>query len=236
MKQFSHTVEPSGAILLFSRNAAEEAAVKTFDSKSGRSANRAIAQRLIRHATATARKSGLPVFTCFSTDQAGHQFGERLANAIEAVYARGFSKVIAIGNDCPALSSGMLCDAAIRLETEDMVMGPAADGGVYLLGLDRAAYQRERFLSLPWQSGELQTAWQAYAAEEATSVYWLDTCRDIDHQADFFAFLKQNHLKNSLVRDLHSIVATGLHSDIPYTPQFAVQNRISGPSLRAPPH
>lgn len=235
MKHHSHTVEPSAAILLFSRSAAEEALVKTFDHKSGRNANRAIAARLIRHSTATARKSGLPVFTCFSTDQSGDQFGERLANAIEAVYARGFSKVIAIGNDCPVLSPGMLRDAAARLETQGMIMGPAADGGVYLLGLDRDTYQRKRFLALPWQTGDLQNAWQDYAGEASASICWLETCSDIDQQADFYAFLKQSHLKNSLVRDLRSIVASGLPAVIPSRRTFPAQSRVSGLSLRAPP-
>lgn len=235
MKQLFHTIKPSGAILLFSRSAADEAAVKTYDRRTGRSANRAVAQRLIRHATATARKSGLPVFTCFTTDQSGDQFGERLANAIEAVYARGYSKVIAIGNDCPELNPDMLRDAANRLESEGMVMGPATDGGVYLLGLDKENYRRDRFLALPWQTGELQHAWQEYASDEATSICWLDTFQDIDHQADFHAFLKQNHLKSALVRDLRSIVASGLHVDNPYTPHLFAQSRLAGPSLRAPP-
>ncbi len=184
------------AILLFSRTAAEEAAVKTFDARLGRKGNRRLARHLIRQSRQTARRTGLPVFTSFSTQQTGHSFGERLANAVESVWAKGYSQLIVIGNDCPSLTPQLLRRTAAQLQHMPLVLGPAYDGGVYLIGLQQAAYQREDFLALAWETPHLQTTWQT----AAHPIAWLAPYRDIDHATDLQAFLHNRDRNTRLLR------------------------------------
>jgi glycosyltransferase A (GT-A) superfamily protein (DUF2064 family) len=85
------------------------------------------------------------------------------------------SRVLLMGVDCPGLSEGVLARALTRLESEDLVLGPAEDGGYVLLGLKRAeprlfqgvdwgtdrvlAQTRERLRALGWLWHELPALW-----------------------------------------------------------------------------
>jgi len=68
--------------------------------------------------------------------QSGATLGERMKNAFEEVFAGGYQKVIIIGSDCPQLSSAIIDNAFKTLDTTDVVIGPATDGGYYLLALN----------------------------------------------------------------------------------------------------
>lgn len=220
------------AILLFSRSAVEESRVKSLDSGKGVERNRAIIRSLIRHSYATARKTGLPVFTCFSSQQEGNGFGERLTNAIESIFAQGYDRVITIGNDCPAISSTLLLDARNRLRENEMVLGPAMDGGVYLIGLNRRSWNPAKFQSLPWQSPQLQIAFANYA----TSLDWLEQFQDLDHEEDLFQFLLEAPLQHRLRLEILEIIGHSAHFYTTYQQILIPAALNCRPSLRAPPH
>lgn len=68
--------------------------------------------------------------------QAGADLGERMADAFRRVFAdAGVSRAVIIGSDCPDLTADLLTQAFSALETHDFVVGPARDGGYYLLGM-----------------------------------------------------------------------------------------------------
>ena len=67
--------------------------------------------------------------------QSGPGLGWRLERALAGAFARGHRPVLVIGGDCPALDAGTLRQAESLLATVDAVLGPARDGGFYLLGL-----------------------------------------------------------------------------------------------------
>ena len=187
---------------------------------------------MIRHSHEAASRTGLPVFTCFSSRQVGKDFGERLTNAIDSIFALGYQRVITIGNDCPMVSTSLLKDVSQQLDENEVVLGPATDGGVYLIGLDRAAWDARTFQALPWQSDSLQEAFAAYYS----SISWLETFRDLDHRSDLFAFLQEAPLQHKLRLEIIEIITKPLpvhtsdHSPIP----SAFFGR--GLSLRAPPY
>ncbi|MEX3657410.1 MULTISPECIES: DUF2064 domain-containing protein [Mycolicibacterium] len=66
--------------------------------------------------------------------QRGQDFGDRLANAHHDAAAAGYP-VVQIGMDTPQISATLLADCARRLLRTDAVLGPASDGGWWLLGL-----------------------------------------------------------------------------------------------------
>ena len=225
------------AVLVFSRTSTEESAVKTFDVHIGKKGNTAIAQQLIQHSIGTARKSKLPVFTSFSSSQSGKDFGEKLANSIEGVFAKGFDSVIAIGNDSPTLTPELLQYTAARLEQEDLVLGPAADGGVYLIGIHRRAYNKDQFIQLPWESSQLIQGWREYSSDlpsKQQQIIWLAVSQDIDNAFDFSTFLRSLDPWEALYQAFISILASAQPSV--GLPVLVAARQSRHISLRAPPY
>ncbi|MEN8707571.1 hypothetical protein BKA08_002986 [Nocardioides marinisabuli] len=70
-----------------------------------------------------------------TTAQVGDGFDERLAHAHAAVAASGPGPVVQVGMDTPQVTAGLLLDAAAPLATHDAVLGPADDGGWWVLAL-----------------------------------------------------------------------------------------------------
>ena len=69
--------------------------------------------------------------------QHGRDIGERMCNAISNGFKAGYENVILIGSDIINLKSGIVFDAFNQLQQSDMVIGPAKDGGYYLIGLKK---------------------------------------------------------------------------------------------------
>ena len=67
--------------------------------------------------------------------QNGDDLGERMFNAFENSFANGHEKVAVIGSDCFEITTEIIEDAFKLLEHNDVVLGPALDGGYYLLAL-----------------------------------------------------------------------------------------------------
>jgi rSAM/selenodomain-associated transferase 1 len=67
--------------------------------------------------------------------QQGPGLGERMMNALKDRLEEGYTRIILIGSDCPALNAQIINDAFQQLESSDVVIGPAFDGGYYLVGM-----------------------------------------------------------------------------------------------------
>ncbi|MEQ8704762.1 MAG: DUF2064 domain-containing protein [Phaeodactylibacter sp.] len=169
------TEQQSTALLLFLRNEQDEARCKPLAGS--RKASAALFQRLNRYTLKQARRTGLPFFIIQGDQQVGATFGERFANAYQSVFDLGYERVIAIGNDCPELNTGLLLQAVHQLERRTMVLGPTRDGGAYLIGLQRTAFDRAAFANLPWQTDTVYVALQALADHP---IAVLSTSFDID--------------------------------------------------------
>jgi rSAM/selenodomain-associated transferase 1 len=69
--------------------------------------------------------------------QLGLGLGAALADAFASHFEAGFGRVVLIGSDNPSLPRRLIADADGALEDSDLVLGPSADGGYYLIGMDR---------------------------------------------------------------------------------------------------
>ena len=67
--------------------------------------------------------------------QSGYDLGERMKNAFQLLLKEGFRKIIIIGSDCLEMDACLLNNAFKELNKTDVVIGPAKDGGYYLLGM-----------------------------------------------------------------------------------------------------
>ena len=75
--------------------------------------------------------------------------GRRLTAAFQEAFREG-THVVVVGTDAPGVRRSVVEDAFQRLEQGDLVLGPATDGGYYLLGLSRPA--PELFQDIPWST------------------------------------------------------------------------------------
>ena len=69
--------------------------------------------------------------------QSGNDLGERMLHAFQSAFDDGYKKVVIIGSDCFQLSTELIISAFDALNQYDAVIGPAEDGGYYLLGLKK---------------------------------------------------------------------------------------------------
>lgn len=69
--------------------------------------------------------------------QVGSDLGEKMRHAFAACFAEGYQSVCIIGTDCFELTTEIIEEAFRELETHDTIIGPAADGGYYLLGMKK---------------------------------------------------------------------------------------------------
>ena len=69
--------------------------------------------------------------------QSGNDLGDRMFNAFQSAFNDGYKKVVIIGSDCFQLSTELIISAFDALNQYDAVIGPAEDGGYYLLGLKK---------------------------------------------------------------------------------------------------
>ena len=85
--------------------------------------------------------------------QTGADLGERMANAFMRGFQSGYRSICIIGTDCFELTSGTIEEAFSRLRSSDTVVGPAKDGGYYLLGLN--AHHPDLFINKLWSTNSV---------------------------------------------------------------------------------
>ena len=138
-------------------------------------------------------ESGYPVLEVTDEQQRGDGFGGRLANAFADAFAKGYDRVIAVGNDCPRLHEVDWDDVADRLTAGTPVLGPTTDGeGAYLIGLSRAHFDSDAFAALPWQSPALLTALRTHLAAGTGAPDLLTPRRDVNTERDLIVFLRRS--------------------------------------------
>jgi rSAM/selenodomain-associated transferase 1 len=121
--------------------------------------------------------------------QEGHDLGERMANAFARSFESGMEKVVLIGTDCPSLQSQHLNQAFEALIHSDLVVGPATDGGYYLIGMKRRADYL--FEGINWSTAEVLSQTLAVATAHGLHFNLLDELSDIDTQEDWECYRSQ---------------------------------------------
>ena len=108
--------------------------------------------------------------------------GARIAGAFADAFAGGAAAVVAIGCDCPPLEPRIVESAFEELRRRDVVIGPARDGGYYLIGL-RGAHP-ELFQDIAWGTDAVYAQTLAQAARHGLAVGTLPVLDDVDQPHD----------------------------------------------------
>jgi len=119
--------------------------------------------------------------------QPAGDLGHRLLTACRSAQARGAGKIVVIGADCPTLTGADILHAFALLDEHALVLGPAVDGGYYLIGL--GVIHPELFRDIPWGTDRVLAATVATARRLGLSLARLAAKADIDRPADLAAVL-----------------------------------------------
>ena len=120
--------------------------------------------------------------------QKGMDLGERMSNVFKEKHRLGYGGVVLIGSDSPDLPNSIVSEAFDRLlsETVDVVLGPATDGGYYLIGMKR--HHPELFENISWGTEKVLSTTLETARQSAVRTACLETWSDIDTIQDIRRF------------------------------------------------
>jgi uncharacterized protein len=121
--------------------------------------------------------------------QRGNDLGERMSNAFIDIFEKGYKSALLIGTDCPSMKKEILFEAIENLKNHDVVLGPATDGGYYLLGLKKII--PELFQYIPWGTGNVLELSLDVVKAKKSSYHLLSYLSDIDTLEDWENYLKR---------------------------------------------
>ncbi|MBC7922965.1 MAG: TIGR04282 family arsenosugar biosynthesis glycosyltransferase [Ferruginibacter sp.] len=117
--------------------------------------------------------------------QLGQDLGERMRNAFADCFQAGFSSVVVIGSDCPEIQTRHLRQAFQLLGSVETVIGPAFDGGYYLLGMNSLC--ADLFTDIAWSTADVLAQTRQKLAQLGLSLGLLETLSDVDDEKDYQA-------------------------------------------------
>lgn len=121
--------------------------------------------------------------------QHGNSLGERMKNAFEILFFNNHKRVVIIGSDCIELTAEILEKSFEKLKHNDVVIGPAKDGGYYLLGMNYLV--SEAFTEKNWSTPEVLQKTISDINKINVHHYLLEELSDVDNIADITPFLKK---------------------------------------------
>ncbi|MGL5033382.1 MAG: TIGR04282 family arsenosugar biosynthesis glycosyltransferase [Microcystaceae cyanobacterium] len=109
--------------------------------------------------------------------------GQKMQQAVTHSFEQKANRVVVIGTDCPTLTVAILTEAFNILADYDVVIGPAEDGGYYLIGLSRAI--AEPFMNIDWGTERVFAQTVAALTTKNYKIHYLPMLRDIDRPEDY---------------------------------------------------
>jgi rSAM/selenodomain-associated transferase 1 len=124
--------------------------------------------------------------------QQGRNLGERMATAFYETFAQGFQQVLLLGTDFPDLPDSFVDEAFKHLPHHDAVIGPAVDGGYYLIGFNSHTFLAEIFDDMPWGTADVYQRTLTVFSIKGCKIHVLPKWCDIDTYQDLERFIKTN--------------------------------------------
>lgn len=118
--------------------------------------------------------------------QSGDNLGEKMKNAFDQLFKEKFDRILVIGTDCAEITSELISEAFNKLNTHEVVIGPAHDGGYYLLGMQK--FIPGLFEGIPWSTDEVSALTMNYLERNFISYALLPTLSDVDYEEDWERF------------------------------------------------
>jgi uncharacterized protein len=119
--------------------------------------------------------------------QGNGDIGHRMGRALEDGFGDGFDAVVIIGSDIPDITGDIIQNAFEGLQTQALVLGPATDGGYYLIGIQKSAFNRaipHLFNAIHWGTDKVLSQTLTVVKELSLSYSLLTALDDVDRAED----------------------------------------------------
>jgi glycosyltransferase A (GT-A) superfamily protein (DUF2064 family) len=103
-----------------------------------------------------------------------------MENAFRTVFAEGASRAVLIGSDFPDLPGEVIAEALVGLQENDAVIGPAVDGGYYLIGFRNDTFRPDVFQDIRWSTDSVFRETLERFAGTGSRVHCLRQWQDVD--------------------------------------------------------
>lgn len=165
--------------------------------------------------------------------QHGADLGERLKDAAASAFQAGAKQVVLIGSDCPGLNAERLQAAFQALQRFDVVLGPAFDGGYYLIGL--SGHHPEFFAGIDWGTEHVLRQTLARIRASRRRAHLLPQLADVDHPEDLIVCRRLGRTFGEVLPetrpDLLSIIVPTLNEESTLAATLAPLSRAPGVEL-----
>ena len=143
--------------------------------------------------------------------QRGDDLGSRMEHAFRDAFAAGASRAVLIGSDIPDLPGQVFTEAFAALQDHDAVIGPAADGGYYLIGFRSDAFRPEVFRDIAWSTDRVFRDTRDQFTRIGSRVFVLRQWQDVD-----------------TIEDIRSLQRRASGTSFERSPSMTVINRVCG--------
>lgn len=117
--------------------------------------------------------------------QCDGDLGERMHRAFTEVFGEGITKAVVVGTDIPDLTADHILQSLRLLENHDVVLGPALDGGYYLLGMKSP---HRLFEDVEWGTTTVAHATRQIIFKRGLSLTQLEMLEDVDTEEAYRRF------------------------------------------------
>lgn len=115
--------------------------------------------------------------------QQGDDLGERMRRAFEQAFALGATNAVVIGSDCASLDTSIISSAFDKLQEFPFIVGPATDGGYYMLGMNH--YMPEVFNNIEWSTEQVFPTTLERIETLQKKYFLMPELPDIDYESDW---------------------------------------------------
>ncbi|MEX0636814.1 MAG: TIGR04282 family arsenosugar biosynthesis glycosyltransferase [Ferruginibacter sp.] len=122
----------------------------------------------------------------YKRNQVAGDLGVKMQQAFKEVFEMGYQRALIIGSDCYDLTTELITEAFEMLKQKQVVIGPAVDGGYYLLGMQKQ--QPSLFVNIEWSTSKVLEQTFEVCEKENLLFISLPTLSDVD-EADDVRFL-----------------------------------------------
>jgi uncharacterized protein len=137
--------------------------------------------------------------------QQGIDFGARLHHAFQYTHDQGYQRTIVIGSDSPQISMKIIMQAQKELDKADVILGPADDGGYYLIAMRRPY---DVFSGIPMSTSVVAQKTIELAQSQGLKVHTLEHLFDIDELPDLLRLAQLLETDSSLAPETATHLAT----------------------------
>lgn len=144
-------------------------------------------------------------------EQSEGDLGSKLNLSFRKSFDEGYSEVLVLGTDIPDISSAVICSAFDSLKSNDIVIGPAYDGGYYLIGM-KSDHPELFSKEIAWGGSRVFEKTLGISGKRSLSAGVLKKLYDIDRPADIYR-INNPKIVNDLPDPLISVIIPVLNEE-----------------------